>query len=355
MVSTIDSLLQDSNFEFICIVSHSSQEVKPARAIVFAEEFSGTISNIPEGIEHIEIRGECYDSPCLPESLKSLYLDCNLEQLDLPKYLVHLELGPRFSGRINQWPESLKSLSIYDADVNFLPNSLEYLKLNSDSILKHVEELPQSVRRLIVSPHCQNINFETLHNLEHLEYMKWPCCRGIHNISFRKLPPRLKILKGLRNTDIICDWNNLPDSLEYFEGDLTDYREKLPTKLKVFKCPSHKAKYSLPESLEYLEVSSIEGQAAQSLSQLTKLKTLICGSCPKSGLPSSLEYLEIRSSEANVKLSSIPKGLRTLVIPRTALNEEIDLPETLRTLKIIDQGTPLIINVSKGLETIIIR
>jgi virulence-associated protein VagC len=344
----------DTTFEFICIVSHSSQAIKPARNIIFTEEFNDTISNIPEGVEHIEVRGSCCNLPKLPDSLKSLYINCSIEKLELPKNLEHLELGPDFDGKIEEWPETLKSLSIYDADINSLPDSLEYLKLNSDKLIKRVE-IPHSVRRLILSPHCKDMNLENFHNLEHLEYMKWPCCKGIHEISYYKLPPRLKILKGLRKTDIIWDWNNLPDSLEYFEGHLTDYREALPKNIKVFKCPSYKVKHPIPESLEYLEVLSIEGQGAHSLPRLTKLKTLICEVCPKSELPSSLEYLKIKSSEAKDKLPNIPKNLKTLIVPRSILNEDVYLPETLKTLKIIDQGSPLIINVPKGLETIIIK
>jgi hypothetical protein len=101
----------------------------------------------------------------------------------------------------------------------------------------------------------------------------------------------------------------------------------------VFKCPSYSIRSPLPESLEYLEVSSIEGEGASTLSRLTKLKSLILVSCLEEiELPLSLEYLEIKSSGIITKL---PDSLRVLIVPRSVFKDIIRLPESIEILEII--------------------
>jgi hypothetical protein len=353
-------LQNPENLDSVSIISHRYQQIRPARVIIFAEEFDGMISNIPEGVERIEIRGSCYGSLRLPSSLKSLYIDCNFDELVIPDCLIHLELGKRFKGKVVQWPKSLKSLSMYDADVNSLPDSLEYLKLNSDDISMRIgmtqalnQSLKQSLKRLIISPHLKNMRLEDLHNLEYLEFMKWSCCGGIHYID-AKLPPNLRILKGCYIRVELTE-KKLPDSLEYFEGDIVTIYDRskvsLPRNLKVLKCNLFTLTEEFPpQSLEYLVLHSIRENTK--LHWLGNLKTLICEFCPRNYLPSSLEYLEIKCSESGVKLRNLPSSLRTLVVPRSVLQPEVALPRNIVKLKILDCENPLKISIPSGLKVI---
>jgi hypothetical protein len=248
----MDSQGLQQTLDSIAFIYYSYQRITPAKTIIFTEDFEGIISDIPEGVERIEIRNAQYQSLlCLPESLKSLYINCDLKEVQLPDFLEFLELGIYFKGKVRgksaQWPKYLKSLSMYNADVDSLPESLEYLKLNDNILLNRINyKLPKSIKKLIVSQFCTNIGLKDLPNLE------------------------------------------------------------------------------------YLKIPSIEERNIAALSQLSKLRILICEDCPGMEIefPSSLEHLEIRNSSGAI--SNLPSNLRILIVPKFALKGKITLPKTLR-------------------------
>jgi hypothetical protein len=343
--------------ESICIISHYSQEIKPAETIIFSEEFDGTeISNIPEVVEHIEIKKVRYIQKLirLPESLKTLHLNCSFREIKLPDSLEYLKLGKYFNGEIKQWPKSLKNLLICSSDIGslpLLPNSLEYLRLSITSKYKFIEvkyqwiRFPKSLKTLIVKSWLMKseeiISLKELSNLKHLEFEGGFSSVSAVNAIISNLPSGLKILKGLNILGSPKDiQGQFPDSLECIIGDF-NYKDTLPKSLKVFYCPSCKISSPLPKSLQYLYISSVKGEALKSISQLPSLETLVLNEYNPSyekdiSFPSSLQHLEIKSSSYNI--TSLPSNLKTLIIPSSALRNSIKLPEKLETLKLIKCG-----------------
>jgi hypothetical protein len=168
------------NFQPIAIIYCNQQQITPAKTIIFTEEFDGIISDIPEGVEHIQIRQikRFQNLTCLPRSLKSLHIEnSEFGIVELPDSLEYLELGSSYRGNIIQWPKSLKGLSVYNTDMSSmppLPESLEYLRLVAPAALTHLKGLPKSLKTLIV-PSCFGKNGEglwlkNLHSLEHFEF-----------------------------------------------------------------------------------------------------------------------------------------------------------------------------------------
>jgi Leucine-rich repeat (LRR) protein len=353
--------------ELVYIVSYYSQEIKLAETIIFPREFNGSrIASVPEGVKHIELRKVRYNQEliCLPESLKTLYLDCNFKEIKLPDALEYLELGPNSKGEIKQWPKSLKKLLICNSDINYLPplpESLEYLSL---VVYKYKFEtyqwsgLPKSLKTLIVPSSFmetteRSLWLKDLSNLECLEFEGDFSSVSAVNAIIRNLPSGLKILRGL---NILVSQKDIqgqfPDSLEYLFGDF-NYKGILPKNLKVLYCPSCEISSSLPESLRYLYVDLVKGDGLKAISQLSKLETLICnrynpGYEKDVSFPSSLQYLEIRSSAYNI--TEFPKSLKTLIIPRSVLSGSIRLPEKLETLRLTGCEFILDLYVPSGLK-----
>jgi hypothetical protein len=362
--------LQDS--ELICIVSHHTQKIRPARAVIFPEEFDGTeISNIPEGVEEIEITKvgfHQYSSIHLPKSLKTLHLDCKFREIELPDALEYIKLGPCCKGEIKQWPKSLKELFIWCSDIDSLPplpDSLEYLRLDFtfDNKFSKCQWIgfPKSLKSLIVDSLWfgqgteRSLWLKDLSNLKYLEFRGGFSSVSVVNAIIENLPFGLKIVKNLIILKSPKDiQGQLPDSLEYFEGDF-NYKGTLPRNLKVFHSPSCEISSALPESLEYLYVSSVKGEALKSISRLSKLETLVCDKYNPSyekdvSFPSSLEYLHIKSSAYNI--TSFPDGLKTLIIPGSALPVSIRLPEKLETLRLTKCGFTSDLHLPTGLKKI---
>jgi hypothetical protein len=354
--------------ELVCIISHYSQKIKPTETIIFPEEFNGSeIIDIPEGVKHIEIRKVRYIQKviCLPDSLRILRLDCWFEKIKLPDALEYLELGPNSKGEIKQWPKSLKKLLIRDSDIDSLPplpDSLEYLRLDIIFDYKFSKYqwkgLPKSLKTLIVRSWFvktteRSLWLKDLSNLKHLEFEGYHDSGSAVNAMIGNLPSGLRILKGL---DILAPPKDIqgqfPDSTEYLVGDF-NYKGTLPRNLKVFNCPSCEISSALPESLEYLYVSSVKGEALKSISRLSKLETLVCDKYNPSyekdvSFPSSLEYLQIKSSAYNI--TSFPDALKTLIVPRSALSGSIRLPEKLKTLRLTNCGFTLDLHLPSGLD-----
>jgi hypothetical protein len=359
--------LQDR--ESIAIICYSQQQIKPANTIIFTEEFDGIISNIPEGVEHIQIRKikRFQNLTCLPKSLKTLYIESvHFGKVELPDSLEYLELEMSCTVNIAQWPKSLKSLSVYNTYMSSmppLPESLEYLRLIAPAALHGLKGLPKSLKTLIVpwsfGENGEVLWLKDLHNLEHFEFSPSryeTTCEDIVNY----LPPGIKILKGLKeyiNKDPskTVQQGRWPDSLECIKGRF-NYKGPLPKCLKILKSSKYEITDSiLPESLEYLCVSSIKGEAIKAISQLPNLKTLICDKYNPSyekdvSFPSSLEHLEIRSSANNI--TSFPDNLKTLIIPITSLPNVIRLPEKLETLRLNNSGVNLDIYLPSELNKI---
>jgi hypothetical protein len=359
--------MDSKDSEPIDIISHFSQEIISAETLIFPREFDRTkISNIPEGVKHIEIRNVRYNQEliCLPESLKTLRLDCRFKEIKLPDALEYLDLGLNSEGEIKQWPKSLKKLlinSLYIINLPPLPDSLEYLNVN---VYKHKFEtyqwsgLPKSLKTLILPSQFietaeRSLWLKDLNNLKHLEFEGYHSSVSAVNAMIRNLPSGLKILKGLDILESPKDiQGQFPDSIEYLAGDF-NYKGTLPKSLKAFHCPSCEIDSALPESLRYLYVKSVKGESLRSMSQLSKLDTLICDeynpSCERDiSFPSSLEYLEIKSSACNI--TSFPSNLKTLIIPRVAFPSGIRLPEKLETLRLTNCGIALDLNLSSGVK-----
>jgi hypothetical protein len=344
------------NSELVYIVSHYSQEIKLAETIIFPEEFNGIeISNVPEGVKHIEIKVHNQDLTIhLPESLKTLHLDCSFKEINLPDALEYIELGPNSRGEIRKWPKSLKKLSICKSDVvslTSLPDSLEYLNL--DITFEHkfnkyqLTGLPKSLKTLIIRPWLGNntersLWLKDLTNLKHLEFKGIFYSLSSANNIIKNLPSELKILKGL---DIQGTERNIrgqfPDTLEYLSGNF-NYKGELPKNLKVLVCPLCEISSALPESLLYLCASSIKGEAIKSIARLQKLRILICNEynpdCETDvKFTYALECIEIKSSARNITI--FPDNLKTLIMPISVLfNNNIRLPENLETLKLTKCG-----------------
>jgi hypothetical protein len=150
--------MDSKDSESIYIISHCFQEIRSAETLIFSREFNGTkISNIPEGIKHIEIERVSHyqELICLPESLKTLHLNCSFQEIKLPDALEYIKLGPYCEGNIKQWPKSLKKLLICKSGITKLPplpESLEYLGLDVEFNfnLYQWSGLPKSLKTLIV-------------------------------------------------------------------------------------------------------------------------------------------------------------------------------------------------------------
>jgi hypothetical protein len=360
---------QDSSkdSELVHIVSCYSEEIKLAETVIFPKEFNGNeISNIPEGVKHAEIRKVKYTQRLirLPKSLKTLYLDCSFKEIELPDSLEYLELGMNSKGIIHQWPKLLRKLLVREADIcplPPLPDSLEYLNIDiaSESKFKKYQwtGFPKSLKTLIISSWIGKIEeclwLKDLSSLRHLELIGTSSVSTANNI-IKNLPSGLKILKGLDLEFSKDIQGQFPESLENIIGDF-NYKGALPKSLKVFYCPSCKIRNSiLPESLQYLCVFSIEGEGLKAISQLPKLKTLICHiynpySEKNVSFPSSLEHLQIKSS---AYITKFPNSLKTLIIPMSALSGSIKLPEKLESLKLMHCGFTLDIDVPSELSKI---
>jgi hypothetical protein len=365
-MSSQDWIKDSKDTKLMYIVSHYSQIIRLAKTIIFPKEFNGSeIIDIPEGVKHIEIRKVRYIQKVirLPDSLRILRLDCWFEKIKLPDSLEYLELGPNSKGVIYQWPKSLKILSICDSGIDYLPrlpDSLEYLRLDITSDCKLSYQwtgLPKSLKTLIVpSQFFTSVKrvlwLKDLNNLKHLEFEGYLLSASATSAIIRNLPSGLKTLEGLYVSppnDIMCQF---PDSLEYLTGDF-NYKGTLPKSLKVFYCPSCEISSPLPKSLQYLNVSSVEGQGLKALSRLPNLKTLICDRYNPSyernvSFPSSLQHLQIKSSAFNI--TSFPSNLKTLTIPRSALSAGIRLPEKLESLTLTNCGFTSYTRVTSGLK-----
>jgi hypothetical protein len=143
-----------------------------------------------------------------------------------------------------------------------------------------------------------------------------------------------------------------PDSPECIIGCF-NYKGTLPKNLKMFYCLSYEINSVIPESLEYLYVYSVREDAIKSISQLSKLETLICDeynpSCERDiSLPSSLEHLQIKSSTFNI--TSFPSNLKTLIIPRPALPTGIRLSERFESLTLTNRKFTLDLHLLSGLK-----
>jgi hypothetical protein len=164
----------------------------------------------------------------------------------------------------------------------------------------------------------------------------------MHSISpINRIPPSLKVLKGPNVRYDIGVCQSFPDSIEYLMGYFwAGSLFPLPKSLRIFINPDYQIVDSsiLPESLEYLHVSSIEDP--KPVSSLSKLKTLICNTCPKGLiLPPSLEYLQIKTK--GTIQGKLPDSLKTLIVPKSTLSSEIVFPEKLEVLEITETGLSL--------------
>ena len=220
--------------------------------------FNQPLDNLPNGIESITIRqlsnttdvtGNFNQPLCkdgktiLPDSLKELRLETHSLQfpiIDLPKNLKKLYLDVSCYYNLENLPEGLEDLTVYNREIipdncsfDNLPSSLKILKVGYSKWEKAFDNLPANLEKLFIYV------YDFIHPIDNL-------------------PTGLKYLEvNLNGNQKI---NNLPLGLEYLRINVdTKYSQpirNLPPNLKYFNCNNFfdSEIIELPDSIEWVKV-----------------------------------------------------------------------------------------------------
>ena len=123
--------------------------LKNLKCVIFGYKFNKNIDNLPEGIEHIEL-GENYNQTInnLPNSLIYLKCYCNSNIKKLPNNLEYLDLT---IGRTNS-----DNITIQNDNLNKIFDII-FIQTNKCSTQIYINNLPQSLKNLILKCHHKNI------------------------------------------------------------------------------------------------------------------------------------------------------------------------------------------------------
>ena len=132
--------------------------------------FTHSVSNLPPNLTHI-IFGNKFSQliDSLPSSLIYLNLGVEFSQpVDLlPSSLIYLKLGRNFSYSLNNLPQGIKIIkfdaySLYNNDLNCLPNSIQEIKLPL-GYSKHIVKIPTQLKK--ITCHEKYIGIDYLKNI----------------------------------------------------------------------------------------------------------------------------------------------------------------------------------------------
>lgn len=191
---------------------------KNTTKLFIGPRFNEILDNVPMGILEINFNSEwnaIYNKPIhnLPSSVTKLSMNpyFNQPMNDLPINLKHLHLGLYYNFEFDNLPVCLESLTVgvlFNQKINLLTCNLRKLDLSNNYLLKCVDDLPNSLRELILP---REITSE-LNNLPcHLEILHIQN----YNLELNHLPPNLKQLHFAKKSNFRKKLDNLPLKLEF--------------------------------------------------------------------------------------------------------------------------------------------
>ena len=251
---------------------------------------------------------------CLSKKIK--YLDCRFNKLEklqhninkkikYPKTLTHLELGYRFNKEINNLPDSIIYLRLYDNEF--------YKKINQKNIIEAITELKLSyefngfVNKL--PKNLTQLTFYSKYNGRDYLFSKF------NNHTIDNLPRNLTYLTLSSYSYFNQKINNLPNSLTHLLlGD--DFDQSIDY---------------LPNSLTHLIFQDLDWRNSRfGFGQSFNNQTL-------NNLPQSLIYLELKrkfNNSSNHLFDNLPQSLLYLEFKKEFNQSIINLPNSIKEISI---------------------
>lgn len=153
----------------------------------FSYDFKKPLNKIPKNLKVLKIDYNYdYNLPHLPQSLHTLklYLGNNIIDIlpetlrvliiDTKKYIQNyppklytLRFGNYFNQEINNLPQTLYELELgycFNQSLDFLPESLQILNLRMNNKIKKINDLPSSIKKVVIRKSQSNLINPIYHN-----------------------------------------------------------------------------------------------------------------------------------------------------------------------------------------------
>lgn len=364
--SSIENLYLGGDFNLS--INNLSEGVK--RIYIESEFFNLPIDNLPNTLEELYIIGK-FNQPLenLPNSLKILTVDCvnyTNDLTNLPSSLEILEIYNGFTGAL-KIPINTKILKFYDFDrsiENLLNEGLEELYFNGkfNQPLNNGENtfLPSTLKKLCIKSSNSNIsifnqNLDFLPNrLENLELI----LPEDYSFDINSLPSDLKVLDIYRDSyknNKIFTIKVLPKSIQVLKLNISTgcCIPEIPNSCKTLSCyiNSKYKPFVLPTNVEHLELHKVietEHFESQTLQQIVDIEhnnhvQHVLNTFKKNDdeflniikgytFPNSLIHLEIYNIDC--RQVTLPDGLKNLIINDYSSKPYfINLPDSIEYLQ----------------------